>query len=306
MEKNVKITSEENLRIDKFLVQKFSDYSRTYLQTCIERGCVKINEKTIAKVSNIVKNGDIVEILFPKEFQYELKPEKVDFDIIFTHKDFAVINKPAGLLVHYAPNSKNSKTLTSGLIYSFEELKEFQDAERPGIVHRLDKLTSGLMIIARNIKAKMKLSEIFKNRRISKTYLAVVNGHPPIEGSINFPIGRNPVYKHKMSHQGIHSRDALTYYRVLAYYKDMALVEARIITGRTHQIRVHFAAIGHYLIGDVVYGEASKLIDRQALHSWKIVFEYEGEKFKFSHRVPEDFKVLLKGLSKERIPFEAV
>ena len=196
-------------------------------------------------------------------------------------------------MVHRASSSSDEKTLSDGLVYSFKELESFEDKKRPGIVHRLDKLTSGLMVIARNIKSKAKISQMFKDRKIEKTYLAVVEGHPPKEGSIDFPIGRDRIHRHKMSHKGMESRAALSHYKVLAYYENTSLVAVKIVTGRTHQIRVHFAAIGHSLVGDIVYGKSSKLIDRQSLHSWNLSFEYGNKLYKFTCPMPEDLKNLI-------------
>ena len=152
------------------------------------------------------------------------------------------------------------------------------------------------MVVARNLKSRTKLSNMFKDREVSKTYLALVKGHPEKEGEINYPVGRHPVHRHKMSHLSRRGKPSLTYYKVLAYYEDCSLVAARIVTGRTHQIRVHFAAIGHGLVGDTMYGSNSKLIKRQALHAWKLSFEYDGKTYSFSKPVPNDFKRTLKHL----------
>ena len=178
-------------------------------------------------------------------------------------------------------------------MHKFKEFEKFGDDERPGIVHRLDKDTSGLLVVARNIKSQIVLSNLFKDRRVKKTYLAVVEGHPPSEGKIDFEIGRHPTERHKMSHVSYDGKPALTYYRVLKYYKDCSLIEVKIVTGRTHQIRVHLAAIGHRILGDDLYGISSKLIFRQALHSWKIEFKLNGKNYNFCCSVSEDFKRLL-------------
>lgn len=218
----------------------------------------------------------------------------VDFGIVDQQPDFFVINKPAGLVVHPTQSALEEVTLVNGLLHRFAEFQGFEDKERPGIVHRLDKNTSGLMLIARNQKAQIELASMFKNRQIHKTYLALVSNHPPQKGTVDLPIGRHPHERHKMSTFGIEARPALTHYNVLKYYNDSTLIAANIVTGRTHQIRVHCAAIGHGLIGDATYGVSSKLIDRQALHAWKISFEYKGKLHEYTQPVPDDFKNALK------------
>ena len=297
IEKNVKIACNspdfESTRIDKFLFDRFPDYSRAYFQKLIENGLILINSKK-TKNSYSVKNSDVIDVNFPQEKQFDLSPKKVAFEILDIQDDFIIIDKPAGLVVHPSEKTQVDEiTLVNGLLYKFEELNSFSNKERPGIVHRLDKGTSGLMIIARNQKALIKFADMFKNRKIKKTYLAVVKGHPPKKGKIDYPIGRHPINRHLMSHIGFDGKKALSYYEVLAYYKDCSLLAVRIVTGRTHQIRVHCAAIGHKLLGDETYGCQSKFIQRPALHAWKLSFEFKDKKFSYCKQVPVDFKLLL-------------
>jgi len=285
------------LRLDKLLCAKYPDFSRAYFQMLIGEGNVKVNKKTVNKSSYMTKENDVVEITFIEKAEYDLTPHKVDFEIVDKQDDFIIINKPAGLTVHQSDNNKNEITLVNGLLYYFKEMsRNFSGDFRPGIVHRLDKDTSGLMIVARNFKAQTALCEMFKNRLTKKTYLAVVKGLTPKDGTINYDIGRHPTERHKMSHLGFDGRSALTMYKTLQHYKDTSLVAARIITGRTHQIRVHFAAIGHGLLGDKVYGFNSTLISRQALHSWILEFEYKGKTYKYCKPVPSDISSLLNKL----------
>lgn len=288
----------EPIRIDKFLFEKFPDFSRAYFQKLIDFGMILVNSKTVNKSNYKLKKNDALEVNFPEEKQFDLKPRKVDFEIVDIQPEFIVINKPAGLVVHPSQKTQvDETTLINGLLYQFQELKQFENSERPGIVHRLDKGTSGLLLIARNPKALIKFSDMFKNREVKKTYLAVVKGHPPKTGKIDYAIGRHPFKSHKMSHMGYHAKKALTYYEVLAYYKDCALVEVKIVTGRTHQIRVHFSAIGHKLLGDDIYGCKSEFIERPALHAWKLSFEFKEQKFKYLKQIPDDIKNLLKNLN---------
>jgi len=284
-------------RLDKFLCHKRPDYSRAYLQMLIDERNVKINGKVIDKSSYLLKENDVIDVTFTEKAEYDLTPHQVDFEVVDLQDDFVIISKPAGLTVHQSDNNKDEITLVNGLLYQFKEMsKVFPGDFRPGIVHRLDKDTSGLMIVARNFKAQASLCDMFQNRLTKKTYLAVVQGKAPKEGSINYDIGRHPTERHKMSHLGIDGRDALTMYKTLRQYKDSSLVAARIITGRTHQIRVHFAAIGHGLIGDKVYGYNSQLIQRQALHSWNLEFDYKGKIYKYRKPVPADIHKLLNAL----------
>ncbi len=303
MDKIVKLTYENKIscynRLDRFLTFKLPDYSRSYLQKLIVEEFVQVNSKIVQKSSFSLKENDKISIFFPPPKKYDLSPRDVDFEVIDIQGDFIVINKPAGLVVHPANNHTEEVSLVHGLLYKFKELSEFEDTERPGIVHRIDKNSSGLLLVARNITSQAKLSEMFKNRLIKKTYIALVKGHPPKEGKIDYAIGRHPIYPNKMSHLGFNSKEALTYYEVLEYYKDYSLVAVNIVTGRTHQIRVHFAAIGHSLIGDATYGNISKLINRQALHSWKLKFSFNNKNYSYKATIPNDFKNLIESLQKE-------
>lgn len=285
-------------RLDKFLFSQFPEYSRAYFQELIDQGMVLINQKPVIKSNYSIKPNDRVSITF-KTKQSNLNPVHVAFQVLAQTDDFLIINKPAGLLVHQSASDPNETTLVNGLLYHFKEIGLFDDTQRPGIVHRIDKQTSGLLLVARHPKAHIALSALFKTRHISKTYLAVVKGHPPKEGTIDYPIGRHVTQRHKMTIYGINSRPAITNYKVLAYYKDSALIAASIITGRTHQIRVHCAAIGHGLLGDATYGHETHLIKRQALHAWKMSFEFKEVQHSYCHPVPDDMKELLKQLNSE-------
>ncbi|HBS47896.1 TPA: RNA pseudouridine synthase [Candidatus Dependentiae bacterium] len=304
MEKIIKIICDQDFaqkeqpRLDSYLANNLEDYSRSYLQGLIDDGNVSMNGKVAKKSSLVVKKGDEIIVSIPPAKQYDLTPQKVDFEIIDIQEDFIIINKPAGLIVHPANSCSEEVTLVHGLMYSFAEFAQFDPSERPGIVHRLDKDTSGLMIIARNQISQSKFAAMFKNREIHKNYLAVVSGHPDKSGKIDYPIGRHATIPTKMSHVGICSRDALTFFEVVEYLKETTVVSVKIVTGRTHQIRVHFAAIGHGLIGDKLYGINSKLIARQALHSWKLSFCYGGKEYFYEATIPSDIKSLIDSLDK--------
>lgn len=285
------------IRLDKFLFSQYSQYSRSYFQELIEDGLVLVNQNR-AKSNYHVRQADQINVTF-KTKQYNLEPIPVQFNIIDQQEDFLIIDKPAGLLVHGVLGS-DEPSLVNGLLYHFKEVGALQSDQRPGIVHRLDKNTSGLIIIARNHPSLIQLSEMFKNRQIHKTYLAFVSGHPPKSGSIDLPIGRHPIERHKMSTFGIDTRPALTHYNVLAYYDSSALIAAHIVTGRTHQIRVHCASQGHGLLGDGVYGVAHSSVERQALHSWKISFTFKGKEYSYTCPLPQDLRQLASGLNQSK------
>ena len=280
-------------RIDLYLSEVFEEFSRTYFAKILADGHVLVNGKKVKKPSYSMAENDEITITFPVPKQLDLTPQKVDFGVVDVQDDFLVINKPAGLVVHHTNDTAPQITLVHGLLYAYKEFEHFEDNERPGSVHRLDKNTSGLILVARNPQAQAALCALFKERKIKKSYLALVNGHPPREGGIDYPVGRHPKMRHKMSHQGYNGRDSHTDYKVLVYYKDCALVKCMPITGRTHQIRVHMAAIGHGIIGDELYGVTSKFMKRQALHAWKLQFSYKGRDYFYSAGVPEDFASIL-------------
>ncbi len=286
-------------RLDKFIFTNFPDYSRTYFHDLIQDGHITVNDKPAAKPSYTLKADDVISITFPPVKAYDLTPKKVDFEVIDVQPDFIVINKPAGLVVHASDSNKDEVSLVNGLLYYFQELKDLlvgTDDYRPGIVHRIDRDTSGLLIVARTQKGQIALSKMFHDRYIHKTYLAVVEGHSPHDGRITLSIGRDAKERHKMSHAGICSRDALTNYSTLAYYPENSLIAANIITGRTHQIRVHFSAIGHPLVGDQTYGKKSHFISRQALHAWNMSFTYQGKEYTYRCPMPQDMKLLVEKL----------
>lgn len=292
---------QDEVRLDHFVSQQFPAYSRTFFKTLIEKGQVLVNDKIPHKAGYSLKKGDAVSVTFPqhrpaKDYdQAEL--DALGIEIIFEHDDFLILYKPAGVLVHPPSEKSDVLCLTDWIVGAFKNVKHVGYTNRPGIVHRLDKDTSGLMIVALTNESHSILSDLFRNRTISKTYLAVVKGHPEKEGIIDFPIGRHHTLRNRMAHVP-HGRESKSLYRVLEYFEDCALVEVKPVTGRTHQIRVHFTTQGHPLIGDAVYGSPSKHIKRQALHAQKLAFEYKNKSYEFEKEAPQDFATLLKRLQK--------
>lgn len=293
-------------RLDNFIHTQLPQYSRTFIQKLIEKNAVTINDKK-AKASTPIKPHDTITINIPKEepaYIIEPTPEQkkqltdLNVNVLYMDDDFAIIDKPANLMVHRPSTFSDTLTLVDWLVYYLKEIVGIGHPSRPGIVHRLDKDTSGLMIIARTNFAHNMLTDLFKSRKIKKTYLAVVKGHPDPEGTIDLPIGRNPAIRNQMTVNGIEARKAITHYKVIQYFDNAALLEVNPITGRTHQIRVHLKAIGHPIIGDEVYGTKSPLIKRQALHAHKLSFTIKGKSFSFESPLPEDITLLIKKLSR--------
>lgn len=288
-------------RIDVFIANRFPNYSRSFLQKLFVKNHIKTNSSKPAKPGYALKVGDTITVSFPDvDTPKPLKnvPSDIGVQIIAKETDFFIIYKPAGLIVHPPSNECEDIALTDWLKQTDDEIAHIGAVDRPGIVHRLDRDTSGLMIIPRTNNAHATMTDMFKNRTIHKTYLAIVMGHPPQQGSINLYIGRHPSIRYKMHAfteltKLSSSRDALSHYKVIQYYKDFSLVEVKPVTGRTHQIRVHFAAIGHPLLADHLYGSRSKLISRQSLHAHKIAFELNGKSYEFTSPLNNDMQKVI-------------
>jgi 23S rRNA pseudouridine1911/1915/1917 synthase len=277
------------MRIDLFVTLHLPMFSRSTIKKLLQNKQVLMNNIP-AKPSSIIKQNDTITLLsVPSPIQRTHK--KIDSDlqvtIIAQEKDFLIINKPAGLVVHPPEPTYTEPALTDWLVDRFPSIVDVGDAARPGIVHRLDRNTSGIMIIALTNAAYQTFVQMFKDRLIQKTYLALVVGHPPAQGTINFPIGRHPVLKNMMHSftalpENNAARQALTDYTTLSYFENFSLIQVQPKTGRTHQIRTHFKAIGHPLLGDSVYGSPSKIIDYHALHATELTFSYQGTSYHFT------------------------
>ena len=288
----------DGVRLDKYLAASPLGLTRSYLQRLIEEGCVRVNGRA-ARPAAKLKCGDRIEIVIPATEPVQLAAEDIPLEVIYEDIDLAVINKQAGLTVYPAPGHP-SHTLVNAMLKRFPDLSTFGNSPRPGIVHRLDKDTSGLMVIARNEKARLNLVEQFKSRSVIKKYLVLVKGKVvPERGAIDAPIGRDPADRKRMAIIS-RGRQASTGYRVKQYMNGYSLLEVRIQTGRTHQIRVHFAAIDYPVIGDAVYGVKSTLLKRQFLHAYflEIRLPGSGQIRSFTCGLPDDLSNALASIQK--------
>jgi 23S rRNA pseudouridine1911/1915/1917 synthase len=293
----------DGLRLDQCLAGLVGGHSRAYFQKLIHHGDITLRGRSCRRAET-VHTGDEILIRHPQELTLRLEAEDVDFGILFEDEDLLVINKPPDLVVHPAEGSRTG-TLVHGLLFhdqeSFGDMTD--DTLRPGIVHRLDKDTSGVMVVAKNEEARRSLKAAFKEREVEKTYLALVVGEfGAVTGTIENQIGRNPWNRQKMAVVSEGGKHALTKYRVLASANGCSLLEVRIFTGRTHQIRVHFSHLNHPILGDAIYGgNRAGLIHearRQLLHAWKLVFPHPrtGVMRQYMAPLPDDFAEALEAL----------
>ncbi len=283
--------TDAKLRLDRFLVKQLPEYSRSRLQQLIRAGLVRLNG-AISRPRQVVRSGDKVELTEPPLEKIESQPEPIPLDILFDDDDLIVINKPAGLVVHPGAGHR-AGTLVNALLHHCTTLSGIGGKERPGIVHRLDKETSGCLVVAKSDAAHWELSKQFAERTVEKIYLALVAGKlRKTTGVIEEKIGRHPVHRQRMSVAASRGRAARTEYRVVGSGDQASLVECRLHSGRTHQIRVHLHHLGHPVLGDKVYGARSaKDFPRQMLHAWKLGFRHPttGEWKNFEAPLPNDF-----------------
>lgn len=277
------ITSQESgLRLDQYLAKIKPDLTRAFIQKLIKGGSVFINNKKTIKSAYKLKENDELIIMIPSIKEIGIQAENITLDVIYEDSDIIVVNKPAGMVVHPTDHGAHvSGTLVNALMYYCKDLSGIGGEKRPGIVHRLDKDTSGLIISAKNDKAHNYIAKQIENREIIKKYITLLKGHlSPKEGSIESPLEKTGGLKDMRISGSKKAKYALTHYKVKKYIGDYSLVEVQIITGRTHQIRVHFAGIGHPVCGDKMYGDKTinaKLenigLYRQFLHAAELTFK---------------------------------
>ena len=286
----------DKLRLDKWLSEQITDLTRTALQNLIENGGVLVNGKTVAK-NYKQKSGDSIKIIIPEPVELNTEPEDIPLDIVYEDESLLVVNKPKGMVVHPAPGNY-SGTLVNALLYHCgDSLSGINGVIRPGIVHRIDKNTSGLLIVAKTDTAHKHLAEQIKEHSFTREYECIVCGKfREMQGTVNAPIGRSASDRKKMCVTEKNSKNAVTHYNVIEQFEKYAHVKCVLETGRTHQIRVHLSYKGHPVLGDDVYGKAYKGIDGQCLHAKKIGFVHPvtEEYMEFDSPLPEYFTEILR------------
>lgn len=294
-------SEEEGQRIDKYLSIMIDGKSRSFVQGLIDEKKVKANSKVI-KSNYKLKKGDFIEVEVPEPVELNVSAEEMNLDIVYEDEDVLVVNKEKGIVVHPAPGNYTG-TLVNGILHHCSDLSGINGVIRPGIVHRIDKDTSGILVIAKNDEAHNDLAAQFKEHSIKREYYALVEGKfSNIKGTVDKPISRDKKERIKMAINSDGKR-AVTHYEVLEQYnKGVSLVKCTLETGRTHQIRVHMASIGHPLVGDLVYGYKRQKfnIEGQALHAKTLGFIHPRTKgyMEFTSELPHYFKELLEKLRK--------
>lgn len=303
MEKFVVEIEQVGKRLDLFVISVIKDLSRMNAKRLIEDGNVQVNSKN-SKVSYKVQNGDIIEIHIPEAKQLDLKAQEIPIEVVYEDSDIIVVNKPKGLVVHPANGNWDGTLVNAIMAICKDSLSGIGGEVRPGIVHRLDKDTSGLLIIAKNDKAHINMSNEIKNREVKKVYIALVRGIvAENEATINMPIGRSNKDRKKMAVVK-NGKEAITHFKVIKRFDKYTLLEVKIDTGRTHQIRVHLSEIGHPVVGDEIYsnGKNEFGVHGQLLHAKSLDFKHPitGKYMHLEAELPEEFKNILKKLEEER------
>ena len=290
------ISKDSGIRLDKYLSELNNDLSRVMIQKLIDNGNITVNEKII-KSSYKINVGDVIKVVVEEPKETTIKPENLPLNVVYEDNDIIVINKEKGMVVHPGNGNLDGTLVNAVLERCKGSLSGIGGEIRPGIVHRLDKDTSGLIIVAKNDKAHIKLSEDLKNHNIKKTYLALVRGIvKENEATIDMPIGRSDNVRTKMAIKK-NGKNAITHFKVLKRYAGYTLLEVKIETGRTHQIRVHLAEIGYPVVGDMVYsnGKNPFNVEGQMLHAWKLEFYHPitNKKMELEAELPKYFKDVL-------------
>lgn len=295
---------EDSMRLDQYIAGRCMDLSRSYIQKLIKENRVTINDNVQSKSKTAVQEGDIVKVSLPDPKELEIKPQDIPLDILYEDNDVLVVNKPKGMVVHPAPGHYEDTLVNAVLYHCRDNLSGINGVLRPGIVHRIDKDTTGALIVCKNDKSHQKIADQLRAHTITRSYRAIVyNNFSEEEGTIQAPIGRHPTNRKKRMVTEKNSKEAITHYKVLDHLNHkFNYIECRLETGRTHQIRVHMSHIGHPLLGDEVYGPVNskfKNLQGQTLHAATIGFIHPTteEYMEFSAPLPDYFEKLLKTLA---------
>ncbi len=294
------VGEDAGVRIDKFISDNIAELTRSSVQGLLEKGMVTLNGRTVSK-SCKVKSGDEVSVTVPDPEPMETVAEDIPLDIVYEDDDLLVVNKPKGMVVHQAHGNYSGTLVNALLWHCGDSLSGINGVIRPGIVHRIDKNTSGLLIVAKNDRSHIKLAEQIKAHSFTREYEAIAAGYfKDSAGTVDAPIGRDKHDRKKMCVTAENSRNAVTHYEVLKQYGGYAYIRLRLETGRTHQIRVHMAYIGHAILGDDVYGKAYKGLEGQCLHARKIGFIHPttNEYMEFTSELPDYFRAMLNKLER--------
>lgn len=295
------IQEDQQMRLDKYLAEQFPEQTRSYLQKLIKEGGVLVNGRSV-KTGYQLSCGDEVCVNIPEPKELDVEPQKMELDIVYEDEDVILINKPKGMVVHPAPGHTKD-TLVNGLLYHCQgNLSGINGVARPGIVHRIDRDTTGILIVCKNDMAHNSIAAQLKEHSITRRYRALVHGNiKEDKGTVEGSIGRHPVDRKKMAINERNGKPAVTHYQVLKRFGNYTYIECVLETGRTHQIRVHMASIGHPLVGDEVYGPAKCpfKLEGQCLHAMVLGFVHPrtGEYMEFSAELPGYFQELLGKLS---------
>ena len=303
MERELTAASEDaGLRLDAFLADRLPDFSRSRIQQLLEQGCILVEGKP-GKKNRRLNPGERILLNLPEPAEADPEPEDIPLDILFEDEDLLVINKPKGMVVHPAPGHERGTLVNALLHHCGDSLSGIGGVKRPGIVHRLDKDTSGLMLAAKTDRAHASLAAQLGDHSLHRVYAALLIGTPrPAEGVVDLPVGRHPRDRKKMAAGVQGGRSAITHYRVLESFPGYSYAECVLKTGRTHQIRVHMASLGHPVAGDPLYGGKCALpLSSQCLHAREICFRHPvtGEDMTFSCPLPPEFSAILKKLREE-------
>jgi 23S rRNA pseudouridine1911/1915/1917 synthase len=294
---------EAGIRIDRYLTSVLAGHSRSQIQRLIKDGKVTVAGRAVP-ANRVVRGGDAVVIEIPEPTSAAPEPEDLDLDIVYQDSDLIVVNKPAGMVVHPAAGHAQG-TLVNALLHEVDDLSGIGGELRPGIVHRLDRGTSGLMVVAKNDRTHAELARQFHDREVEKEYVALVWGVVQAGRRIDLPIGRDPADRKKMSARARRARSAATRITAALHIPGVTLIHVAIATGRTHQIRVHLSEIGHPIVGDATYGGLRRRVpgdlrpvlglDRPFLHAGRLVFHHpsDGRKMEFEAPLPRDLQTLL-------------